>query len=456
MSNLRDQVNTADLMAGGTQVASSNNMVPTNGFFSDAAFGGLEGMDLLNSPEFMSQYNDAGVTDFGGAATGDLATSAAVGGGMMGAASGAMNDGLRGAFTGGVKGALTGGVAGGIASGLGMGALGATGIGLGLTLPMALWQGQQANKAKTDAKQLAESAKFTNVIRGVSELATGKDNFNLSNAAGNSEYSVLLESVGLADPIGVTPDMKGATAASAGSAFLAKYPKLTPGTEVASLDDGNSLKGIASRAAGRLAAIIRLPGMQKNFDAFYNGKMSKKEFSSRSTAAVNKFKVDNAAKISSAAAKASNERILAMDVDPDGPQQYITAQRDAKASQVKYATINAEAVVPEIAKAKQVATDLRAKSVAQHAAGIPYEDRARTNQAAQNAEKRVAELKQYEAQQLLLRDSNKPEMWETVTYGDEDDRVRSNRYRQLLAISKGFNNAEELAALEYDDGSDDE
>jgi hypothetical protein len=321
---------------------------------------------------------------------------------------------------------------------------------------MALWQGQQANKAKTDAKQLAESAKFTNVIRGVSELATGKDNFNLSNAAGNSEYSVLLESVGLADPIGVTPDMKGATAASAGSAFLAKYPKLTPGTEVASLDDGNSLKGIASRAAGRLAAIIRLPGMQKNFDAFYNGKMSKKEFSSRSTAAVNKFKVDNAAKISSAAAKASNERILAMDVDPDGPQQYITAQRDAKASQVKYATINAEAVVPEIAKAKQVATDLRAKSVAQHAAGIPYEDRARTNQAAQNAEKRVAELKQYEAQQLLLRDSNKPEMWETVTYGDEDDRVRSNRYRQLLAISKGFNNAEELAALEYDDGSDDE
>ena len=289
---------------------------------------------------------------------------------------------------------------------------------------MALWQGQQANKAKTKAKQLYESAKFTNVIRGVSELATGKDNFNSAGAAGNSEYSALLESVGLADPIGVTPDMGGANAASAGSAFLAKYPKLTPGTEVASLDDGNSLKGIASRAAGRLAAIIRLPGMQENFDAFYNGKMSKEEFSSRSTAAVNKFKVDNAAKISSAAAKASNERILAMDVDPDGPQQDITAQRDAKASQVKYAAINAEAVVPEIVKAEKV------------------------------AEKRVAELKQYEAQQLLLRDSNKPEMWETVTYGDEDDRVRSNRYRQLLAISKGFNNAEEHAASEYDDGSD--
>ena len=391
-----------------------------------------------------------------GGAAGDLATSGMVGGGLIGAASGAMNDGLRGAFTGGVKGALTGGVAGGIASGLGMGALGATGIGLGLTLPMALWQGQQANKARTEAKQLYESAKFTNVIRGVYDLATGKDNFNSAGAAGRAEYSALLESVGLADPIGVTPDMGGANAASAGAAFLAKYPKLTPGTDVASLDDGNRLKGDARRATGRLAAIMRLPGMQENFDAFYNGKMSKEEFSSRSTAAVNKFKVDNAAKISSAAEKASNERILAMDVDPDGPLQDITAQRNAKASQVKYAAINAEAVVPEIAKAKQVATDLRAEAVAQQAAGIPYYDRGRAIQAAQNAEKRVAELKQYEAQQILLRDSNKPEMWQTVSYTDEDDRVRSNRYRQLLAISKGFNNAEEHAASEYDDGSDDE
>ena len=386
-----------------------------------------------------------------GGAAGDLATSGMVGGGLIGAASGAMNDGLRGAFTGGVKGALTGGVAGGIASGLGMGALGATGIGLGLTLPMALWQGQQANKARTEAKQLYESAKFTNVIRGVYDLATGKDNFNSAGAAGRAEYSALLESVGLADPIGVTPDMGGANAASAGSAFLAKYPKLTPGTEVASLDDGNSLKGIASRAAGRLAAIMRLPGMQENFDAFYNGKMSKEEFSSRSTAAVNKFKVDNAAKISSAAEKASNERILAMDVDPDGPLQDITAQRNAKASQVKYAAINAEAVVPEIAKAEKVAKDFRAKTVAQQVAyGFNY------TQDYKNARNRVAELKQYEAQQILLRDSNKPEMWQTVSYTDEDDRVRSNRYRQLLAISKGFNNAEEHAASEYDDGSDDE
>jgi hypothetical protein len=287
---------------------------------------------------------------------------------------------------------------------------------------------KQAQKSRTENKQLYESAKFTKVIRGVSELA-GVSNFS------PDEWSALIESVGLADPIGVTPDMAGANAASAGAAFLAKYPKLTPGTEVASLDDGNRLKGDARRATGRLAAIMRLPGMQENFDAFYNGKMSKEEFSSRSTAAVNKFKVDNAAKISSAAAKASNERILAMDVDPDGPQQDITAQRDAKASQVKYAAINAEAVVPEIVKAKQVATDLRAEAVAQQAAGIPYYDRGRAIQAAQNAEKRVAELLQYQAQQRFITDHDKPEMWETVSYGDEDEQARTEKYYDLLVAT---------------------
>ena len=303
---------------------------------------------------------------------------------------------------------------------------------------------KQAQKSRTENKQLYESAKFTRVIRGVSELA-GVSNFS------PDEWSALIESVGLADPIGVTPDMAGANVASAGSVLLAANPKLTPGTEVASLDDGNSLKGIASRGAGRLAAIIRLPGMQENFDAFSSGRMSKEEFNSRAKAAGDQFKVDNAATIREHEQRSTDTRTQAEWESDEFGGSMTTAQSEAKARQAESATIKAEAAVPEIAKAKKVAKDLRAEAVAQQAAGIPYYDRGRAIQAAQNAEKRVAELKQYEAQQLLLRDSNKPEMWETVTYGDEDDRVRSNRYRQLLAISKGFNNAEELAASEYDD-----
>jgi len=287
---------------------------------------------------------------------------------------------------------------------------------------------KQAQKSRTENKQLYESAKFTKVIRGVSDLA-GVSNFS------PDEWSALIESVGLADPIGVTPDMAGANVASAGSVLLAANPKLTPGTEVASLDDGNSLKGIASRGAGRLAAIIRLPGMQENFDAFSSGRMSKEEFNSRAKAAGDQFKVDNAATIREHEQRSTDTRTQAeWESDEFGGSMTI-AQSEAKARQAESATIKAEAAVPEIAKAKKVAKDLRAEAVAQQAAGIPYYDRGRAIQAAQNAEKRADELVQYRAQQRFVTDHDKPEMWKTVSYGDEDEQARTEKYYDLLVAT---------------------
>jgi hypothetical protein len=289
---------------------------------------------------------------------------------------------------------------------------------------------KRAQKLRTDNKQLYESAKFTRVIRGVSNLA-GVSNFS------PDEWSALIESVGLADPMGVTQDMAGANVASAGAALLAANPKLTPGTEVASLNDGDGLKGIASRGAGKLAAVLRLPGMQENFDAFSYGRMSKEEFNSRAKAAGDQFKVDNAATIREHEQRSTDTRIQAeWESDEFGGSMTI-AQSEAKARQAESAAIKVEAVVPEIAKAKQVATDLRAEAVAQQAAGIPYYDRGRAIQAAQNAEKRADELVEYQAQQRFISDHDKPEMWTMDDDGSGNDpmRVRSEEYYRLLVAT---------------------
>jgi hypothetical protein len=177
--------------------------------------------------------------------------------------------------------------------------------------------------------------------------------------------------------------------------------------------------------------------MAEKFTAYINGQISGEEFSLHAKAAGSQFKVDNAAKIREYAQQRTDAGIQSQWESDEGRSSMTTAQREAKARQVQSAAIKVEAVVPEIAKAKQVATDLRAEAVAQQAAGIPYYDRGRAIQDAQNAEKRADELVEYQAQQRFISDHDKPEMWTMYDdySGNDPVRVRSDKYYDLLVAT---------------------
>lgn len=391
---------------------------------------GAEDAFVGDGPGFTGPDVDA---DFG-ATGGDLANTGMGAGALIGAIKGGIEDGGTGAFKGGVQGAITGGIGGGIASALGgtaaMGALGASVVGAVPAVVLAGIQAHQAKKSKTEAKQVAEMRKFAAPITSVYQAMTAKSLTGLEN-------SVLIESVGLGDPIGTIPGMAGASMASAGTQFLEKYPLV----KTQGMSDMDDVKGNAIRQAGQLAALIRIPGMQETWDSFYSGQMNQEQFKVASQRNINRFKVDNAGLIATKKKEFADYRAVAeaktSNVDED---QYNEGQLTAnqKLSQKRLEGI-AAAKVGQAKKAKadaqKKADEARKVAQEQAAQGIAYEQRRAAIAAAEAAERRVAELGRYEASQKIT--ANNANLWDEYDNGQGGGttRQRSALYTQTLQES---------------------
>jgi hypothetical protein len=103
----------------------------------------------------------------------------------------------------------------------------------------------------------------------------------------NQEFASIQKAVGLSDPIGIPATHAGASASSAGTVFLNKYPALL---NISGMSDQDDVKGNAVRQAGRLATLTRVPGVGTAWDAFYNGKITQEEFKAKSQKALVEYK----------------------------------------------------------------------------------------------------------------------------------------------------------------------
>ena len=265
-----------------------------------------EALEILG-PDLSQQVTaiealDAGLTD---AAAGGIVA----GGGIVGGALGALTDtegvGGRagGAFKGGVRGAVGAGISlaasQAIASGLQTGAAYTAGAGLGglaanaaflgpgaaISVAAALAQAQSRKRSLTANKQAAEMREFAMPVTGVVDSITRGTGGGL--LVNDQEFASIQQAVGTSDPIGIPGSHAGASAASAGTTFLKKYPALL---NISGMSDMDDVKGNAIRQAGRLATLTRIPGIGAAWDSFYNGKITQGEFKTRSQKALAEYK----------------------------------------------------------------------------------------------------------------------------------------------------------------------